>query len=59
MATISKDTNNNSSIQNSEQENHQINSAFTDDPYFKSLLNYNYNDFNNYHNQVENTSTLN
>ena len=53
MATISKDTNNNSSIQNSEQENHQINSAFTDDPYFKSLLNYNYSsDFNNYHNLV-------
>ena len=53
MATTSKDTNKNNSIQNSEQENHQINSAFTDDPYFKSLLNYNYSgDFNNYHNLV-------
>lgn len=51
MATTSK--NNNSSIQNSEVKECKINSAFTDDPYFKSLLNYNYSsDFNNYHNLV-------
>jgi len=51
MATTSKDNNN--TPQNSNTEEYKINSAFTDDPYFKSLLNYNYSsDFNNYHNLV-------
>lgn len=49
MATTSKDN----TPQNSNKEESKINSAFTDDPYFKSLLNYNYSsDFNNYHNLV-------
>lgn len=49
MATTSKDN----TPQNSNTEEYKINSAFTDDPYFKSLLNYNYSsDFNNYHNLV-------
>lgn len=51
MATTSKDNNN--TPQNSNKEESKINSAFTNDPYFKSLLNYNYSsDFNNYHNLV-------
>ena len=53
MATTYKDTINKNSLQISEVEECKINSAFTDDPYFKSLLNYNYSgDFNNYHNLV-------
>lgn len=49
MATTSKDN----TPQNSNKEESKINSAFTNDPYFKSLLNYNYSsDFNNYHNLV-------
>ena len=51
MATTTKDNKN--PPQNSNKEESKINSAFTDDPYFKSLLNYNYSsDFNNYHNLV-------
>ena len=53
MATTYNDTINKNSLQISEVEECKINSAFTDDPYFKSLLNYNYSgDFNNYHNLV-------
>lgn len=51
MATTTKDNKN--PPQNSNKEESKINSAFTDDPYFKSLLNYNYSsDFNNYHNLI-------
>ena len=53
MATTYNDTINKNSLQISEVVECKINSAFTDDPYFKSLLNYNYSgDFNNYHNLV-------